>query len=94
MNHFKLKIYIVCPAYVTVFFLLLTFTHAWAGDTADPSSSAKTDETFEVGEATGDAENDAWEEEDNWDDDEWEEGDTIADPFEPLNRVFFHFSFL
>jgi len=72
LNHFKIKIRIVCPAYVIIFFLLLTFTHAWAADTADTVSSAETDVTFEPGETDSDAENDAWEEEDSWDD-EWEE---------------------
>jgi phospholipid-binding lipoprotein MlaA len=92
LNHFKIKIRIVCPAYVIIFFLLLTFIHVWAADTADTVSSAETDVTFEPGETAGDAENDAWEEEDNWDDDEWEEEDTIADPLEPVNRLFFHFN--
>jgi phospholipid-binding lipoprotein MlaA len=92
LNHLKIKIRIVFPAYAAILFLLLTISHVWADETIDSSASAKTDVTFETGEASSDAENDAWEEEDNWDDDEWEEGDTIADPLEPLNRAFFHFN--
>jgi phospholipid-binding lipoprotein MlaA len=92
LNHLKIKIRIVFPAYAAILFLLLTISHVWADETIDSSASAKTDVTFETGEASSDAENGAWEEEDNWDDDEWEEGDTIADPLEPLNRAFFHFN--
>ncbi len=92
MNHFKINKRTVRLAYVIIFLLLLTFTHVWAADTTDTVSRAETDVTFEPGETDSDAENDAWEEEDNWDDDEWEEEDTIADPLEPVNRLFFHFN--
>jgi phospholipid-binding lipoprotein MlaA len=91
LNYSKTKNSIVFPVYVAFYFLLLTANHAWSGDTVDLSSSAQTDVTFTTGEAVGDAEDDGWEEEDNWDD-EWEEGDAIADPLEPLNRFFFHFN--
>ena len=91
MNHFKIKENIVFSAYAAVFFLLLTVTCIWADDTTDLSPGVQTDVTLETGEAGSNAEDDAWEDEDNWDD-EWEEGDTIADPLEPLNRFFFHFN--
>ena len=91
MNYFKTKTYIVFPVYVVVFFLLLTVTHAWAGDTNDSSANAQEEGVFATGEAGSEAEEDAWAEEDSWDDG-WEEGDTIADPLEPLNRFFFHFN--
>ena len=91
MNPFKNPPIIVFPAYVVVFFVLLAATHAWAGDTADLSSGAKTDVTIATGEAAGGAEGDALKEEENWDD-EWGEEDAIADPLEPLNRFFFHFN--
>ncbi len=81
-----------------VFFLLLTVTHAWADDTADLSPSAQPDVTLETNKAAGEAdkaageaEDDIWQEDDNWGD-EWGEEDAIADPLEPLNRVFFHFN--
>jgi phospholipid-binding lipoprotein MlaA len=91
LNHFKSIFFIIFRAYVAVFFMLLTFNHAWADGTADLSPSAQTDVTLETNEAAGDAKDDAWEEKDNWED-EWEEGDAIADPLEPLNRFFFHFN--
>ena len=91
MNHFKSIFFIIFRAYVAVFFLLLTFTHAWSGDADDLSPSAQTDVNLESNEVAGDAEDDNWQEEDNWGD-EWEEGDVIADPLEPLNRFFFHFN--
>ena len=91
MNHFKSIFFIIFKAYIAVFFLLLTFAHAWADDTTDLSPSALTDVTLEKGEAGSNAEDDAWKEEENWDD-EWEEEDAIADPLEPLNRFFFHFN--
>jgi phospholipid-binding lipoprotein MlaA len=91
LNHFKSIFFIIFRAYVAVFFLLLTFTHAWSGDADDLSPSAQTDVNLESNEVAGDAEGDNWQEEDNWGD-EWEEGDVIADPLEPLNRFFFHFN--
>ena len=92
LNHFKINKNIVRPAYLVIFFLLLTFTHARAVVNGDQAPGADTDVITETGETVSDEENDAWEEEDNWDDDEWEEEDTITDPLEPLNRVFFHFN--
>jgi phospholipid-binding lipoprotein MlaA len=64
---------------------------AWAGGASEQSapdqmiiaSTPVEDETV--------AEDDAWKEDDNWDE-EWDEEETIADPLEPLNRVFFHFN--
>jgi len=91
LNYFKTKKNIILPLYMAVFFLLLTVTHAWSEGTADQSPDAQTDVTLATGEAASDAEDDTWTEEDNWDD-EWDEGDTIADPLEPLNRAFFHFN--
>ncbi len=89
--HFKTKKSIVFSAHAVVFFLLLTATHAGADDTADLSPSAQPDVTLETNKAAGEAEDDTWQEEDNWGD-EWGEEDAIADPLEPLNRVFFHFN--
>jgi phospholipid-binding lipoprotein MlaA len=89
--HFKTKKSIVFSVHAVVFFLLLTATHAWADDTADLSPSAQPDVTLETNKAAGEAEEDTWQEEDNWGD-EWGEEDAIADPLEPLNRVFFHFN--
>ena len=91
MNHFKIKKNIVFLTYIAVFFLLLTVAHAWAGGTTGLSPSVQPDVTLEKGETGSNAEDDAWKEEENWDD-EWEEEDAIADPLEPLNRFFFHFN--
>ncbi len=85
MNHLKSNFFIISRAYAAVFFLLLTFTHAWSGDADDLSSSAQTDVVVVTGQAAGDVEDGDW-------DDEWGEGQAIADPLEPLNRLFFHFN--
>ena len=91
MNHFKINIYKLPRTCVLVVLILLCVTNVWAGDTSDLSSEPQTDVTFKIDEAAGDVEDEAWDDEENWDD-EWEEGDTIADPLEPLNRFFFHFN--
>jgi phospholipid-binding lipoprotein MlaA len=91
LNRFKTNIYIVFPVYVAVFFLLFTGTLAWSDDTTGPTLSAQAEVPSATGEVVGDTEEDAWEEEDDWDEG-WGEEDTIADPLEPLNRVFFHFN--
>lgn len=91
MNYFKTKKNIIPPLLIAVFFLLFVVTPAWAGGAADLSPNAQTDITFTKDKTVNDAEDDAWEEEDNWGDD-WEEGDSIADPLEPLNRFFFYFN--
>jgi len=91
LNHFKSILFIIFRAYVSVFFLLLTFTQAWAGGTADLPPSAQGDSSLVTDGAASDAEDGDWKEEDNWND-EWEEGQAIADPLEPLNRLFFHFN--
>jgi len=91
LNQFKIKKNIVFQAYVAVFFILLCFTHTWAGDTSNLSSNPQTDVISKTDGPASGAENDAWDDEENWDD-EWDEGETIADPFEPLNRFFFHFN--
>ena len=91
MNQFKTKKYILPRACVLVVLILLYVNNVWAGDASDLSSEPQTDVTFKTDEAAGDVEDEAWDDEENWDD-EWEEGDTIADPLEPLNRFFFHFN--
>jgi len=91
LNQFKAKKIIAIQAYVTFFVLLHTGTCAWASDASDLSSNPQTDVIFKTDGPASGAENDAWDDEENWDD-EWEEGETIADPLEPLNRFFFHFN--
>jgi phospholipid-binding lipoprotein MlaA len=74
--------------------LLLVFcmaNHAWAGTPADLAAGARpTPAVSSVPADNNGASNDAWEEE-NWDD-QWEAPPAIADPLEPLNRLFFHFN--
>jgi phospholipid-binding lipoprotein MlaA len=91
LNDPKIKKQLMLPLFMVVFFLLLTVSFAWPGETDGPSIRAQDDVISATGETAGDAEDDAWVEEDNWDD-EWEDGETIADPLEPLNRFFFHFN--
>ena len=91
MIHYKIKKNIVFWVYAAVFILLLTGTPTWADDSAGPASNAEAEVISAAGEVGVDAEEDAWGEDDNWDD-EWGEEDAIADPLEPLNRVFFHFN--
>lgn len=85
VNHFKIISFIVFPVCAAVFFLLLTVNHAWAGDADHLSSSGQNDVISVIGGTANDVEEDAWE-------DEWGEEDAIADPLEPLNRIFFHFN--
>jgi len=77
---------------MAVFFLLLICTSAWSGSAAASPSGEQPDAAFiATTEAASEVEDDTWAEEDNWDDG-WEDGETIADPLEPLNRMFFHFN--
>ena len=72
-------------------FLLLGEACAWADDfsqkVSSPSLLAAAElSTDTVAEGTENTwEDDTWEE-------EWDEVETIADPLEPLNRLFFHFN--
>ncbi|MBW2467587.1 MAG: VacJ family lipoprotein [Deltaproteobacteria bacterium] len=74
-----------------VLVLLLLHSYAWAADSpGQPADVSKNRTTAEV-EAAADMEDDAWEKDDDWED-EWGEGEAIADPLEPINRIFFHFN--
>jgi len=42
-------------------------------------------------EPVAETDDSAWEDEENWEEG-WDEAETIADPLEPLNRLFFHFN--
>lgn len=91
MNHFDTKKILVFQVQAFVFLLFLV-AHAWADGVAGrgpgphPSSAslASLESTDGVGE-------EGWGDEENWEED-WDEGETIADPLEPLNRFFFHFN--
>jgi len=92
LNYFKLKIQSFLPIYATVFFLLLTTVYACPGNAAASSLDEQSDVALVAGEeVTSVTEDDTWAEEDNWDDG-WEDGEPIADPLEPLNRIFFRFN--
>ena len=87
----QMKKSFVLQAGVLLLFLVFMATQAWAGADAEQeqgSQSAPDSVTIDAG-VLG-AENDAWEEE-NWEE-EWEAPEAIADPLEPLNRLFFHFN--
>lgn len=75
-----------------VFSLLLTTSYAYPGNAA-PAEGVQYNVALvaEQGIMT-DTKDNTWAEEDNWDDG-WEDGGAIiADPLEPLNRIFFHFN--
>jgi phospholipid-binding lipoprotein MlaA len=78
------------------FFALFVFAAPlFAVDTGGGQNNAiqVTASTGEQGEADNDQFNeDAWAEEENWEDDDMDESKAIADPLEPLNRIFFHFN--
>jgi len=72
--------------------LLFFSGYAWAEDITlkvSESSLAAAAETAPVTDAG--AGEDIWEDDGSWDE-EWDVSPTIADPLEPLNRLFFHFN--
>jgi phospholipid-binding lipoprotein MlaA len=81
------------PVSIALLFFFFSVIHAWArvDDTVVPSPVAQAEEISVAGASASDAEEDDWIDEDSWDDD-WEDGEVIADPLEPLNRLFFHFN--
>ena len=87
MNSYKVKdrMRLSFTAVPLFFLVLLSFTvGAYAAGQPLPDQPDVASATVEEGD-------DAWKEEDAWDE-EWDEDDAIADPLEPLNRVFFHFN--
>ena len=72
-------------------FLLLEGAHAWADEFRQKVSRPPLLAAAEISTDTvADSAENAWEE-DTWGE-EWDEVETIADPLEPLNRLFFHFN--
>ena len=72
-------------------FLLITTNLTWAAAETGPEQISPAAQSTEAAETVIDrSEDDAWEEE-SWED-EWEAPESIADPLEPLNRLFFHFN--
>ena len=89
MNLFRHRSWRVSLA---VFFLALFIFAAplFAADTGGQQDSSM---PAAQGEADNDQfDEDAWAEEENWEDEETDEFIPIADPLEPLNRIFFHFN--
>jgi len=78
------------------FFALFVFAAPlFAADTGAGQNNATqvAASTGEQVEADNDQfDEDAWAEEENWEDGETDEFVPIADPLEPLNRIFFHFN--
>jgi len=88
----KPKIQNVFPVCTVVFFLLLATIYAWSGNAAASSTDAHSAVALVAEDkVVSDTQDDTWAEEDNWDDG-WEDGEPIADPLEPLNRIFFRFN--
>ena len=94
MNLFRHGFRIVSLA--VFFFALFVFAAPlFAADTGAGQNNATqvTASTGEQAEADNDQfDEDAWAEEENWEDGEMDEFVPIADPLEPLNRIFFHFN--
>jgi phospholipid-binding lipoprotein MlaA len=86
LNYFTAKKNI----YLAVFFLF-SVTSVWAADTTGLPSGEQADIISTKGVTDIGADDDSWEEDEEWDE-EWDEESTIADPLEPLNRIFFHFN--
>jgi phospholipid-binding lipoprotein MlaA len=92
MIFLKPKTQNVFPVCTVVFFLLLTTFYTWPRNAAASPSETQPDVVpVAAEEVTSDSKNGAWAEEDNWDDG-WEDVEVIADPLEPLNRIFFRFN--
>ena len=94
MNHIRHGSRIVSlPVF---FFALFVFAAPlYAADTGAGQKNATqvAASTGEQVEADNDQfDEDAWAEEENWEDGETDEFVPIADPLEPLNRIFFHFN--
>ena len=82
---------LVIKAGIMFLFVLSMANLTWAG--SETELQHVTPASLSSGESKADvnrAEDDAWTEE-NWEN-EWEAPEAIADPLEPLNRLFFHFN--
>ena len=94
MNLFRHRSLMV--SLVIFFFILFVFAAPlFAADTGAGQKNAiqVTASTGEQGEADNDQFNeDVWAEEENWENDDMDESKAIADPLEPVNRIFFHFN--
>jgi phospholipid-binding lipoprotein MlaA len=94
LNLFKYRSWIDVLA-VFFFALFIFAAPLFAADTGDEQNNA-----IQVAASTGEqveADNDQfdeddWAEEENWEDEETEDLVPIADPLEPVNRIFFHFN--
>jgi len=93
VHHLMTKKNISFAGSIALLFLFFSVIHAWAkvDDTVVPSMDVRAEEIFVAGASASDAEEDDWIDEDSWDE-EWEDEELIADPLEPLNRLFFHFN--
>jgi phospholipid-binding lipoprotein MlaA len=76
---------------VFILFLLFPVSHTRAAGETDLSAGSEPAlSSGKADEGGNGAERDAGQEE-KWED-EWEAADALADPFEPVNRLFFHFN--
>jgi len=76
-----------------VFIAPLCAADTGAGQNNATQVAASTGEQVEADNDQFDEDaSDAWAEEENWEDGETDEFVPIADPLEPLNRIFFHFN--
>jgi phospholipid-binding lipoprotein MlaA len=93
VHHLKTKKNRSFTASIALLFLFFSVIHAWAevDDTVAPSPVAQAEEISVAGASASGTEEDDWLDEDSWND-EWEDEELIADPLEPLNRLFFHFN--
>jgi phospholipid-binding lipoprotein MlaA len=86
------RVYIASFA-AAVFILLLPAANSFANEAAKVQSAGQTESTsaIELQEA-GDNQPEEEFAEDEWEEDEWDEATLIADPLEPINRLFFFFN--
>lgn len=93
MYHFRTIKSCAPVGIVLLLYLLIAgnYESSWADETAVLSPGEQAETVSIAGVSANDAQDDNWKDEDNWDD-EWGEEDLIADPLEPINRLFFHFN--
>ena len=93
MNLFRHRSLMV--SLVIFFFILFVFAAPlFAADTIEEQKNAiqVTASTGKQGEPVDAQSEDVWAEEENWENDDMDESKAIADPLEPVNRIFFHFN--
>ena len=89
----RIRKYFIVGLATTFFMFSVCTASLLAADSTDRQQIVQqvTAAAVEQGEPANDQFEDAWAEEENWEDDT-DESKAIADPLEPVNRIFFHFN--